>query len=254
MSFARRTAAPVNPEAYVEMAATESRHWWFRARRKIIESTIAGMALPAAARILEVGCGTGGNLVMLARHGQVSAMEMDDHARQMAVEKTQGSFVIHAGSCPDDIPFQGERFDLICLFDVLEHIEQEVATLNRLRQQLVPGGRMLITVPAYQWLWSAHDTHLHHKRRYTAKRLRRVFRDGRLKVDRITYFNMLLLPLAALGRLLDRAMSRQQPSGTTTPAAPINATLHAIFASERHVLRHIDLPAGVSLMGIAHAA
>lgn len=253
MSFVRRTAAPVNPEAYVEMAATESRHWWFKARRKIIEATIADMALPDAARILEVGCGTGGNLDMLARHGQVSAMEMDDRARQMAVKKTQNRFVIRAGSCPDDIPFQGEQFDLICLFDVLEHIEQDVATLVGLCQQLAPGGRLLITVPAYQWLWSAHDTHLHHKRRYTAKRLRRVFHDGGLKVDRITYFNTLLLPLAALGRLLDRAMSRKQPSGTATPPAPVNATLHAIFASERHLLRHLNLPAGVSLLGIAHA-
>lgn len=247
-------AAPVNPEAYVEMAATESRHWWFKARRKIIESTMVNMALPDGARILEVGCGTGGNLGMLSRHGHVSAMEMDERARQMATEKTRGEFDIRAGSCPRDIPFSGEQFELICLFDVLEHIEQDAATLVALRKQLAPSGRLLITVPAYQWLWSAHDTHLHHKRRYTASQLRKVLRDSGLAVDRTTYFNTLLLPLAVLGRLYDRFASHSKPSGTTTPAAPVNAVLQAIFASERHLLRHINLPAGVSLMGIAHAA
>lgn len=212
------------------------------------------MALSEAARILEVGSGTGGNLLMLSRHGHVSAMEMDDRARQIAADKTGGAFVIRPGHCPDDIPFHGEQFDLICLFDVLEHIEEDVATLAALRSHLAPGGRLLITVPAYQWLWGPHDVHLHHKRRYTARRLRKVFSDSGLRIDRVSYFNTLLLPLAALGRLLDRVVSNGKSSGTKTPAAPINAALETLFASERHLLKRLNLPAGVSLLGIAHAA
>lgn len=244
----------MNPDAYVEMAATESRHWWFQARRKIIESTIDTMGLPDATRILEVGSGTGGNLRMLSRHGDVSAMEMDEQARKLASEKTDGAFTILPGSCPGNLPFQDEQFDLICMFDVLEHIEEDVAALAALRQHLAPGGRMLITVPAYQWLWSAHDVFLHHKRRYTAHRLRKAFGNSGLQVDRISYFNTLLLPLAALGRLYDRIVSNNGSSGRGIPPAPINTVLEYIFASERHMLKRFNLPAGVSLMGIAHVA
>jgi SAM-dependent methyltransferase len=243
----------MNPEAYVDMAATESAHWWFCARRKILGCIVGMIGLPRQARILEVGSGTGGNLLMLSQHGTVSALEMDENARRVSSEKTHGQFTIRAGNCPDNIPFQGERFDLICMFDVLEHIEQDVETLAALREHLAPGGRMLITVPAYQWLWSAHDMVLHHKRRYTARSLREIFRQSRLHVDRLSYFNTLLLPLTALARLKDRIVSRKKSSGTEIPSPLINATLRAIFASERHMLASFNLPAGVSLFGIARA-
>ncbi len=253
MSFAKFTESPVNPDAYLEMAATEDHHWWFRARRKIIESTIVTMALPREARILEVGAGTGGNLVMLSRHGQVRAMEMDAQARALATQKTRGAFEVLAGSCPDNIPFPNETFDLICMFDVLEHIDHDVATVAALGKHLAPGGRLLITVPAYQWLWSAHDAFLHHKRRYTSRQLRQLFGASGLRVDRISYFNTLLLPLAAAARLKDRIASSNRASGVSVPAPGINASMQAIFATERHLLRHFDLPAGVSLLGIARA-
>ena len=253
MSCAKFTATAMNPEAYVEMATTESTHWWFRARRKILGRIIETMGLPRDARILEVGSGTGGNLVMLSHHGRVSALEMDSDARKLSSEKTHGQFTIRAGNCPDDIPFQGEQFDLICMFDVLEHIDEDVETLSALRKHLASNGRMLITVPAYQWLWSAHDVFLHHKRRYTARTLQRVFNESGLCIDRITYFNTLLLPLAALARLKDRIDSRKRSSGTEIPSPLINSILYAIFSSERRMLTSFNLPAGVSLMGIAHA-
>lgn len=253
MSCVRSTVIAVNPEAYVEMATTESRHWWFCARRKILEHIIETLGLPRPARILEVGSGTGGNLAMLSQHGSVSALEMDENARKLSSEKTHDRFTIRAGNCPDDIPFQGEQFDLICMFDVLEHIDEDVETLATLRKHLAPGGRMLITVPAYPWLWSAHDVFLHHKRRYTARALRQVFNESGLHIDRITYFNTLLLPLAALARLKDRIVSRKRSSGTGIPLPFINSIFYAIFSSERHMLTSFNLPAGVSLMGIARA-
>jgi SAM-dependent methyltransferase len=243
----------MNPEAYVDMAATESTHWWFRGRRRILDHIIESLSLPHSPRILEVGSGTGGNLLMLSRHGSVSAVEMDDKARKLATEKAEAPVTLRAGSCPHDIPFPGEQFDLICLFDVLEHIDEDVETLAVLREHLAPGGRMLITVPAYQWLWSAHDVFLHHKRRYTARALRRALTDSALSVDRITYFNTLLLPLAALARLKDRIVPGERSSGTGIPAQPVNSLLYAIFSCERRMLARFNLPAGVSLMSIAHA-
>lgn len=110
---------------------------------------------------------------------------------------------------------------------------------------------MLITVPAYQWLWSAHDVFLHHKRRYTARALRQVFNESGLHIDRITYFNTLLL--AALARLKDRIVSLKRSSGTGFPLPLTNSIFYAIFFSERHMLTSLNLPANVSLMGIARA-
>ena len=115
----------MDPEAYIEMDKTESMHWWFTGRRAILSNILSGLNLPINAEILEIGCGTGGNLQMLAEHGEVSALEIDTNARQIASEKTNNAFNIKAGCCPDEIPFEPQSFDLICLFDELEHIDQD---------------------------------------------------------------------------------------------------------------------------------
>jgi SAM-dependent methyltransferase len=240
----------MTPAAYIEMAQTEDQHWWYVARRKIICSVLESLELPSSARILEVGSGTSGNLDMLARFGRVSAVEMDDTARQISAEKTGGRFDIRAGVCPLDIPFSTEKFDLICMFDVLEHIDEASETLAALRERLAPGGRILVTVPAYQWMWSVHDEFVHHKRRYTSGVLREQARCGGLIAERISHFNMFLFPLAASMRFIDTMLGRKSASGVGTPAPFVNSLFRAIFGSERHVMKVLNLPFGLSLMGI----
>ncbi|MGE3246211.1 MAG: class I SAM-dependent methyltransferase [Beijerinckiaceae bacterium] len=243
----------MTPAAYLEMAETEDRHWWFVARRQILYSVLESLKLPQGAAILEVGCGTSGNLDMLARFGRVSAIEMDDRARAISTEKTGGRYDIRAGVCPSSIPFAQERFDLICMFDVLEHIEEAPETLAALRRLLKPGGRILVTIPAYRWLWSAHDEFLHHKRRYTAGLLREQARAAGLSPERISYFNTLLFPLAASMRMVDKLLGRKTASGNEVPSPLVNGLFRAIFASERQLLKVADLPFGVSLMGVLRA-
>jgi len=240
----------MNPDAYLEMAGTETHHWWFAGRRSILVHLIGNFDLPSSAKILEIGSGTGGNLQMLSSFGQVSAFEMDATARSIALDKTGGQFDIRPGRCPTDIPFIGEKFDLICLFDVLEHIDQDVETLIAIKNMLAEGGLVLVTVPAYRWLWSGHDTSLHHKRRYSAGELHMKVIAAGLQPVRISYFNTLLFPLAAIVRLKDRLLGNSSDSGTAIPPALINRILRVLFSSERFMLSHFNLPFGVSLLGV----
>jgi len=238
----------MEPAAYLEMAQTESSHWWFVGRRAILTMVIRSLSFPKDARILEVGCGTGGNLDLLAEFGEVCAMELDPGGRQIATEKTANRYDIRAGSCPDDIPFGSQKFDLICLFDVLEHIEGDRDALAGLKERLAPGGRLIVTVPAYQWLWGPHDAFLYHKRRYTAGTLGKVVAAAGLRMPRITYFNTLLFPLVLVGRLKDKLLGSKTATGTGVPPTALNRVLTGMFSAERVWLAGADLPFGVSLL------
>jgi len=243
----------MNPAAYLEMAETESRHWWFVGRRVILTRMIETLGLPPDCKILEVGCGTGGNLEMLSRFGAVSALELDDTAREIAENKTSNRFDIRAGHCPDEIPFENQKFDLICMFDVLEHIDQDTESLIALKNILSKNGRILLTVPAYQWLYGVHDEFLHHKRRYSAKQLERKTAAANLVSSRISYFNTILFPLAAIIRLKEKLFRSNVATGSQIPHTFINNLFSKVFGSERFLLERINLPFGVSLLCVLQA-
>ena len=243
----------MNPTAYLKMAETESRHWWFAGRRAILSRMIKNLNLPQNSKILEVGCGTGGNLHMLAEYGEVSALEMDANARAIASEKTSNLYDIRAGYCPDEIPFHDQRFDLICIFDVLEHIDQDTETLIALKQLLNKNGRVLLTVPAYQWLYRTYDQFLHHKRRYYVKDLCRKFVTAGLRPLKLSHFNTILFPLATIARLKDKLLSSSSATGTGTPPASINKIFKTLFSAERFLLERFNLPFGISLLCVLKA-
>jgi SAM-dependent methyltransferase len=237
---------------YLQYASVEDKHWWFVGRRQIVEKIIRQLNLPQNANILEVGCGTGGNLSMLARHGQISAMELDEIASKIANQReiTQ----VRVGSLPDDIPFNN-KYDLILLLDVLEHIDDDLSALSALHSRLKPGGCLLITVPAYQFLWSQHDEINHHKRRYVLKHLQKLVIKAGYTTHQASYFNTLLFPMVAGIRCLQRFFplhsKTNASSDLTVPAQPINQLLTFLFASERHLMTRLYLPFGVSVLLVA---
>jgi SAM-dependent methyltransferase len=164
----------MNPDAYREMANIEKRHWWFAGRRRIIESMLTRLKLPAGSNILEVGSGTGGNLEMLLKFGSVTAVEKHPWAVRYTQDRFGTNLRVLEGDFLD-LAFAGEKFDLICAFDVLEHLPDDVAALRRMHQLLADNGRIILTVPAYRWLWSGHDERLHHCLRYARKELLAIF-------------------------------------------------------------------------------
>jgi SAM-dependent methyltransferase len=237
----------MDKQIYLNMREVEDRHWWFIGRRRIVESVIQSLQLPHDADILDAGCGTGGNLGLLARYGQVAGVELDATARELANQRQLGEVL--PGRLPDGLPFASGSFDLVVLLDVLEHLEDDCASLTALANLLKPGGRIVLTVPAFPLLWSPHDEAHHHKRRYRAATLRAVIERAGLETAYLSYFNTWLFPLIASVRLLQRLLP---PGGSelAVPAAPVNNALTTLFASEAQLIPQARLPFGVSLLAV----
>jgi SAM-dependent methyltransferase len=236
---------------YREMAELDQRHWWYRARREVLADLIRREAMPGpGAHILEIGCGTGHNLHMLAQFGKVDALELDDEARAVAEERL-GRKVMSA-PLPELAGVRDHNYDLIGAFDVIEHIEDDDAAIVAIAAKLKHGGKFVMTVPAHSWMWSAHDVVNHHKRRYSKAGLKALVERSPLKLDRIGYFNSLLFPLAVADRLSSK-MRGKDNADVKLPAAPVNTTLERIFAAERHLVGRLPLPPGLSLFAVASA-
>ncbi|NUQ17895.1 MAG: class I SAM-dependent methyltransferase [Sphingomonas sp.] len=236
---------------YREMAELDQRHWWYKARREVLADLIRREARPPLnARILELGCGTGHNLEMLGQFGTVDALELDDEARSIA-EQRLGRSVMSA-PLPELAGVPDRGYDLIAALDVIEHIGDDQAAIAAIAAKLKPGAKFVMTVPAHQWMWSAHDVVNHHKRRYSKPGLRRLIEHSPLRLEKIGYLNSLLFPLAVAERFASRIRGKDS-ADVKLPSAPLNAALERIFAAERHLVGRLPLPPGLSLFAVASA-
>ena len=236
---------------YEQMAQLDDKHWWYRARREVLAALIRRRVRPPkGAAILEIGCGTGHNLAMLSEFGRVDALEVDAGARAIA-EQRLGRPVLSA-PLPELRGVAERHYDLIGAFDVIEHIADDRAAVSSIAARLKPGGRVVVAVPAHQWMWSAHDTVNHHHRRYSKRGLRRLIESSPLKLEAIGYFNSLLFPLAVAQRLASRVAGKDD-SDVTLPPRPLNYALERGFAAERLLIGRVPLPPGLSLFAIGSA-
>jgi SAM-dependent methyltransferase len=236
---------------YDHMVDHDQTHWWYTARRRILAAFIAReIVLPPDARILEIGCGTGHNVPMLRAFGTVDATELDDAAREVATARL-GIDIVSA-SLPELDGIAERHYDLVAILDVIEHVEDDRAGLTAIARRLRPGGSVLITVPAHQWMWSAHDTLNHHYRRYSKKRLAALVAGAGLELQRISYFNSLLFPLAIAAQLASKATGGKGGDNKRPPRG-VNRLFDRLFGVEAYLLGRIPLPPGLSLVAVARA-
>ena len=234
-------------------ATYEADHWWFRSRRDLVLLQLRQAAreldFPARSlRLLDFGCGTGFNLSHLREFGEVYGA---DRLRPQDAEfRIQNGFpVLDVDSELSD--YEG-RFDLVTALDVLEHLDDDVEGLRMLCRLLGPGGQLLLTVPAYDWLWSGEDVISEHRRRYSRSGLLRSCRAAGLRVHYVSYFNLSILPAMTSVIWARRlfARSSEPRSNLAMPPAWLNEALYALTAREAAWVgtERGSLPAGASLV------
>jgi SAM-dependent methyltransferase len=240
----------------------EDRHAWFagrtRAILKVLDAELGPRQSGDTRLILDVGGGAGNMAHHLAHYGEV--IGIDYNARPLAVASQRA--LTACQGIGESLPFPDDVFDLVALLDTVEHIENEMDVLAECRRVLKPGGKVLITVPAYMWLWSYNDEINNHKRRYTAAGLRQKLEVCGFRVRRITYNNFFLLPLVAGIRLLRPEQPKLDSPHLTEKEdvyqvemepipEPVNSILHGVGWLEAELIERVDLPFGVSVLCVA---
>lgn len=232
----------------------EDVHWWFVARRNILLEVLnkyVGANGPGTRRILDVGCGTGTMLTYLARFGNAEGVDIDTEAIEYC--RARGLKQV-SQSAADSLPFADDTFDLVTALDVVEHIDDDLGVLREVRRVLRPGGQLLLTVPAYRFLWGRQDEINLHKRRYVAREVRERLQAAGFAVRRLSYMNAILFPAIAAIRLVRHVLPEpaELESDFAFPAPRLlNGVLSRVFGTERHVLSRFSLPFGVSIMALA---
>lgn len=238
--------------AYDGFYELEGRHFWRIAKRRLVLQWLARYRPDRAGlRILDVGGACSLITKELGRFGAVECLEADPATVAFAREKLGVN--IRPGRFPD-APLEG-RFDVVTMFDVLEHIADDLAALRAARGLMKDNGLLLVTVPALPWLWSDHDVALHHHRRYLKRELTTVLERAGFEVERCSYYTSLLLPFLALQRLAGRLKKRRAAPtyDVRVPFAPVNLAFGVVMWKERLLLRFTDLPVGSALIAACRA-
>lgn len=228
----------------------ENKHWWFQGRREIILRLIEKYYKTAPdAKVLDIGCGTGMILDQLVKYGNVSGIDCSQKAVDYSKKKAPKANIA-LGSLPYNLP--KEEFDLILSLDVLEHVNEDSEGLRSIAGILKPEGIFVITVPAYHFLWSAHDKINRHKRRYDLPELKSKLEKAGFEIKKISYYNTFLFIPAASAILFKKFFRSQEPKShfEKIPNFFLNGILKTIFSLEKHLLSSINFPFGVSLVAV----
>src|ERR1041385_5008338 len=236
---------------YPILFEVEESHWWYIGRRRIIASfvkAICDQVKDRRARILDVGCGTGANLMRLADFGDAEGVDISPDALKFCRERGLNNVKLGAA---ESLPYEDHEFDLVTSFDVVEHMDDDVAGLREMRRVLRPGGRCLLFVPAFMFFWGVQDDVSHHRRRYTLSELKMKLQQAGFQIERASYANITFFGPILLGRWLMRATGWKPASENNVNIGMLNGFLGRIFGAERWWLQRTNLPFGVSIICVA---
>jgi SAM-dependent methyltransferase len=239
---------------YSIMYRVEETHWWFVGRRRIISSfvnQIVERLKTTRPHILDVGCGTGANLELLSQFGEAEGVDVSSEA--LAFCRARGLQSVSEGEA-EKLPYDNSSFDLVTGLDVVEHLDDDLAGLREMRRVLRPGGRALLFVPAFMFLWGVQDDISHHRRRYTRSGLKEIVRQAGFEIERATYVNITFFLPILLGRLLMRATGYRPASENNLTVGFLNGLLGSILGGERFFLSLMNFPFGVSIVCVARRA
>lgn len=236
---------------YETMAAVEDRHFWFVAMRATVRDAFESLRLPPDARVLDVGCGTGGTVKALRGLARFTGLDMSPTAARFAARRTGEAVLCGMAT---DLPLQDASMDAVLALDVFEHVPDDGRAVAEVRRVLRPGGALVATVPCHPALFSEHDRALHHVRRYTRDGFLGLLRAHGLHPERVTWTDASLFPLVAAVRWLRRARGNGPAtarSDASRGVGPLNEVLKAVMMAERRVLKRWDLPWGLGLLVVA---
>ena len=238
---------------YAIMRRVEESHWWFVGRRQIIKSFLERVVRQLRTnrenlKILDVGCGTGANLELLAQFGEAEGVDVSSEALSFCRER--GLNKVKQGAA-EALPYADGSFDLVTGLDVVEHLDDDLAGLREMRRILRRDGRALVFVPAFMFLWGVQDDISNHRRRYTLKGLKRVLGEAGFEVERATYANISFFAPILLGRLFMRATGVRPESENNITVGFLNGALGKLLGAESRLLRYLNFPFGVSIVCVA---
>lgn len=250
---------------YAIMDRVEDSHWWFVGRRAILESFLADVvkdlrrslasldadkSVRAPLRILDVGCGTGANLEMLAQFGSAEGVDVSDDALEFCRKK---GLTVQKGLA-ETLPYADETFDITTALDVVEHLDDDIAGLKEMHRVTKTGGYSLIFVPAFMWLWGVQDDISNHRIRYTKKQIVERLEKAGFEVERATYANFTFFAPILGGRTLMRITGIKPESENNVNVSALNGFFGKIFSAERFLLKRANFPFGVSVVVVARKA
>jgi len=249
----------MEPSFYEDYYRHENNHWWFRWRFDLITRLVGSLGSGDSFRILDAGCGTG---QMTKRLGAIGlAFGLDSAPEAIAFARSRGVERLAQGSITAP-PFANGAFDCVLALDVIEHVDDDFGILTSLLKILRPGGHLIVTVPAFDALWSEHDEINHHKRRYRAPHLKTLIENAGFEIDRVTYCNTAgFVPVLVtrkaknLARSLNLKRGGQADDDLRSDLGDyhpiINDALFKVMRGENRLMDRVNLPFGVSILAVA---
>ena len=227
----------------------EGFHWWFSVRRKLLRSILPSLPLPLGLLALDVGCGTGSNLELLRAEGlSVIGLDHSLYALSLAKMNTQQPFI---NGDLNKLPIRSGSIGLIIAMDILEHLEDDRSGIRECFQALKRGGILILTVPAFKWLWGIQDVATQHKRRYKMKEILNLLTMEGFEIVKSSYFNFFLFFPILIVRRATHLLRLKIRSENEINSPLLNSLLKGIFSLEPYILEHFSFPFGVSILCIA---